>query len=396
MITFEEALKTVLANVTLHATERIPMIDAPGRVLAEDIYSDIDMPPFNKSAVDGFACRSGDLNNPETDPVFLKVIETIPAGKIPERYVSSGQCSRIMTGGMIPEGADCVIMVEYTTMSDEDVIKYSGPKTAVNICKQGEDIRNGDIVLKKGSVIRPARIATLATVGAVNPLVSKRPKVGILSTGDELVEPGNKPGISKIRNSNAMQLLAQVKSTPALPGYLGISGDSKEQLLSMISNGLEKNDVLLITGGISMGVFDYVPAVMMAAGIEIIFKSIAIQPGRPTLFGKKDNKLVFGLPGNPVSSFIVFEILVRPMLLAAMGYTGHDPLIILPMGVDYSRYKSERQSLIPVRIENGAVFPVEYHGSAHINAYTSAHGIIFMKIGETEIRKGTPVHVRCI
>jgi len=396
MIPFDEAYKTVLGNVFSSGSERIPMKEALGRVLSEDIHSDIDMPPFNKSAVDGFACCSKDITNQKTDSICLQVIETIPAGTVPGKSISPGQCSRIMTGAMIPEGADCVVMVEYMKEMGEDMIQYTGPKPAVNICHMGEDIRKGDLILRKGMVIRPVQIATLATVGAVNPLVSKLPRVGILSTGDELVEPDEKPTGSKIRNSNAYQLFAQVKSTPALPDYLGISGDLKEQLLYKITRGMEKNDALLITGGVSMGDFDYVPAIMRDAGIEIIFKSIAIQPGRPTVFGKKDNKVVFGLPGNPVSSFVLFEILVKPFLLAVMGCTGQPPVIILPLGKDYSRLKSERQSLIPVSIENGVVYPVEYHGAAHINAYTMAHGIISMKIGETEIKKGTMVHVRYI
>lgn len=396
MIPFKEAYQTVLGNVILTGSERVPMMEALGRVLAEDIRSDIDMPPFNKSAVDGYACCSKDIPDPNPGSVSLQVVETIPAGTIPRKFVTSGKCSRIMTGAMIPDGADCVIMVEDTVETGKDHIRFTGAKKSVNICNQGEDIRTGDVVLGKGMVIRPAQIATLATVGMVNPLVSKLPKVGILSTGDELVEPEEKPAVSKIRNSNACQLMAQVNAIPVLADYLGISGDEKEELFHKINWGLEKNDVLLITGGVSMGDFDYVPAIMQEAGIEIMFKSIAIQPGRPTVFGKKANQFVFGLPGNPVSSFVLFEILVKPFLLAMMGCPDLTPVINLPMGQNYSRRKSERQSLIPVAIKNGLVIPVEYHGSAHINAYTTAHGIISMDIGETDIKKGAMVSVRFI
>jgi len=396
MISFDQALNIVLSNAIIRSAERIPMMEALGRVLAEDIRSDIDMPPFNKSAVDGFACRSIDIINQKTDSISLEVVETIPAGNVPKKSIISGQCSRIMTGAMIPEGADCVIMVEDTTKLGENLIRFSGHQKSVNICYQGEDIRLGDNVLSKGTTIHPAQIAILATVGAINPLVSKLPRVGILSTGDELVEPEEKPTVSKIRNSNAWQLLAQVKSAPALHDYIGIAGDDKDQLLDRINFSLERNDVLLITGGVSMGDFDFVPVIMQKAGIEIVFKSIAIQPGRPTVFGKKNNKFVFGLPGNPVSSFVLFEILVKPFLLAMMGCIEQPPVIILPMGKGYSRRKSERQSLIPVRIDNGVVIPMEYHGSAHINAYTLAHGIISLEIGETEIKKEAMVHVRFI
>jgi len=395
-ISFEDALKITLSNVIRSEPERIPMMDTMGRVLAEDIFSDINMPPFNKSAVDGYACRREDISRQKPDSIFLQIVETIPAGTVPGKSITSGQCSRIMTGAMIPKGADCVIMVEDTVETSKDQIRFSGRITSANICSLGEDLRSGDKVLRKGTVVRPAHLASLATVGAVNPMVSKLPRVGILSTGDELVEPGEKPFGSKIRNSNACQLLAQAKSIPASTDYLGIAGDDREQLLQKIRIGLENNDVLLITGGVSMGDFDYVPEIMQENGIKIIFKSIAIQPGRPTVFGRKDNKFVFGLPGNPVSSFVLFEMLVKPFLLATMGCTEQPPVIILPIGIDYSRHKSERQSLIPVRIENGVVVPVEYHGSAHINAYTVAHGIISMAIGETEIKKGARVHVRCL
>jgi molybdopterin molybdotransferase len=396
MIPFDEALKIVLAEVTRLGSEHIPMMESAGRILAEEVKSDMDMPPFDKSAVDGFACRAEDLLNAESGGITLKIIETIPAGAVPMKTIGPGQCSRIMTGSMVPQGAGRVIMVEDTIPQGEDTIHYSGRKQSANICYKGEDIRSGDSVLRKGTVIRPAHIATLAATGNVMPLVSTLPKVGILSTGDELVEPDEKPGLSKIRNSNAFQLLAQVRSVPAAGNYAGIARDHKDELLMKINTGLEKNDILLITGGVSMGDYDHVPEVLEKAGFRIIFKSIAIQPGRPTLFGIKEDKFVFGLPGNPVSSFVLFGMLVKPFLLAMMGCTEQPPVILLPMGADFSRRRSGRQSLIPVRIENGKVFPAEYHGSAHINAYTLAHGIISMEAGASEIKEGTLVHVRSL
>ncbi|MEI6456736.1 MAG: gephyrin-like molybdotransferase Glp [bacterium] len=396
MIPFDEALRIVLDKVTRLGSEHIPMMESAGRILAEEVKSDMDMPPFDKSAVDGFACRAEDLLNAESGGITLKIIETIPAGVVPIKTIGPGQCSRIMTGAMVPQGAGRVIMVEDTIPQGEDTIHYSGRKQSANICYKGEDIRSGETVLRKGTVIRPAHIATLAATGNVNPLVSKLPHAGILSTGDELVEPDEKPGLSKIRNSNAFQLLAQVRSVPAIGNYEGIARDHKDELLIKINGGLEKNDILLVTGGVSMGDYDHVPEILEKAGFRIIFKSIAIQPGRPTLFGIKENKFVFGLPGNPVSSFVLFGMLVKPFLLAMMGCTEQPPVILLPMGTAFSRKKSGRQSLIPVRIENGKVFPAEYHGSAHINAYTVAHGIISMEAGASEIKEGTLVHVRSL
>ncbi len=388
MISFEESYRIVMNQVSAIPTERVDMMDSLGRILAEDILSDIDMPPFNKSAVDGFACRIADLEHD------LKVIETIPAGKTPEFTVSEGQCSRIMTGAMLPEGSDCVIMVEETQILDNGMMRSDKRLESLNICYQGEDIKAGDRVLAKGTLIKPQHIAVLAAAGAVNPRVSKKIQVGILSTGDELVEPEHLPSPSKIRNTNSYQLIAQVSAAGALPRYGGIAADTEISLKAMLSDSFDRNDIVLLTGGVSMGDFDYVPKTMEEMDIEILFKSVAIQPGRPTVFGKRGNQFIFGLPGNPVSSFVLFEVLVKPFLLKMMGCTLEPEILHLPLGADFKRNKSERKLLIPVRIENGVVFPVEYHGSAHINAYTQAHGLITIEIGKTELLKGEIADVR--
>ncbi len=388
MISFEEAYRIVMNHVFVFPSERVSMMDSLGRILAEDILSDIDMPPFNKSAVDGFACRMADLDHD------LEVIETIPAGKNPEFTISEGKCSRIMTGAMLPEGSDCVIMVEETQILDNGMMRPAKRQESLNICYQGEDIKAGDRVLLKGTLIKPRHIAVLAAAGAVNPKVSKKIHVGILSTGDELVEPEHLPSPSKIRNTNAYQLIAQVSAAGALPQYGGIAADTEIFLSAMLSDSLDRNDVVLLTGGVSMGDFDYVPKTMENLDIEILFKSVAIQPGRPTVFGKRGNQFIFGLPGNPVSSFVLFEVLVKPFLLKMMGCPEEPEMLHFPLGVDYKRKKSERKSLIPVRIENGLIFPIEYHGSAHINAYTQAHGIITIEIGKTELIKGEITDVR--
>jgi len=390
MISFEEAYRIVMNHAIVFPSERVNMMDSLGRILAEDILSDTDMPPFNKSAVDGYACR---MDDPGHD---LVVIETLPAGKTPEFQVTGGTCSRIMTGAMLPEGADCVIMVEDTKILDNGRMRPVKNQTTRNICYQGEDLKAGDKVLFAGTRIKPQHIAVLAATGAVSPKVSKQIHVGILSTGDELVEPEHLPPPSKIRNTNAYQLTAQVSAAGALPQYGGIAADTEISLSAMLSDSLDRNDIVLLTGGVSMGDFDYVPKAMENMDIEILFKSVAIQPGRPTVFGKRGNQFVFGLPGNPVSSFVVFEVLVKPFLLKIMGCREEPENLHLPLGITFKRKKSVRKSLIPVRIENGMIFPVEYHGSAHINAYTEAHGIITIEIGKTELVKGEIADVRPI
>jgi molybdopterin molybdotransferase len=393
MVLFEDALKTVLSQEFIKAHEIVTLSDSLGRILAGDIFSDMDMPPFDKSAVDGYAFNiSQDIQN--LNP--YQIVETIPAGVIPKTALQPGQCSKIMTGAMIPHGADCVIMVENTKLVGENMVAFTINTTAKNICYRGEDIKAGNLVLKKGTLITPAHIAVLASVGVINPKVAMLTKVGIISTGDELVEPSVTPGMAQIRNSNAYQLEAQVRSVPALPSYYGIARDEGPELRKMIDHAMESNDVVLLTGGVSMGDFDFVPEVMEQAGIRILFKSIAIQPGKPTVFGRHKNTFIFGLPGNPVSSFVLVETMVKPFLYRLMGHL-HEPLeFMLPLGIDYSRRNSARKSMIPVTIKDGKVFPVIYHGSAHINAYTVARALMIMEIGTNTIKKGDQVYVRPI
>lgn len=391
MIQFKEALEIVEQSAQRVGTERINFTESLNRILAEDIISDIEMPPFDKSAVDGYACRNEDIAND------LDVIEIIPAGKVPLKKIGRNQCSKIMTGAPVPDGADTIIMVEDVEEFDKNKIRYTRDKVRNNICFKGEDIRTNTILLKKGTLIKPQHIALLATAGAVKPLVSKKVVISIISTGDELVEPDRKPGLSQIRNSNAYQLVAQAENIGAHAEYAGIAPDTEDSTRQMISTAFIKSDIVLLTGGVSMGDFDYVPKILSELGIEIKFSSIAVQPGRPTIFGVKGKQYIFGLPGNPVSSFVQFELLVKSLIYKLSGYNYHPLDIVLPMGNDYSRKRSDRLSWIPAKIDNkGEVLPLEYHGSAHINALTEADGLISVPVGQTTLRKGEFVHVRQI
>lgn len=388
MVTLEEAISKIMSEIWYTAPERVPLTEVAGRVLAEDIYCDTDMPPFDKAAVDGFACRAEDLGQP------LVVVETISAGKVPEYTLKPATCSRIMTGAMIPEGCDAVIPVEDTHLDEAGRVVFIGKGKPTNIARRGEDIMKGEKVLETGTVLQAQHIAVLATSGVFTPAVFRRPVCGILATGDELVEPWNKPGPAQIRNSNAWQTIAQVRDAGAEFVYTGIAPDDPEALKEKIDYLLSQSDVMLMSGGVSMGEYDYVPQVLKDLGLEVIFKNIAIQPGRPTLFGKIGRKVVFGLPGNPVSGFIQFELLVKPYLKAMVGLP-HRPVIRhLPMGETYQRKKAGRRSLIPVVIKEDKVFTLSYNGSAHINAYTQAAGFIEMREGVFEVKEGEWVHVR--
>jgi len=391
MITFEEALE-ITGNVTVTPVrETVDLVKAAGRVLAEDIFSDVEMPPFDKAAVDGFACRREDLPGP------LEVVEIIPAGIVPESVIGKGHCSRIMTGAMVPQGADTVVMVEHTeTMGDGSVI-FTASGTSSNIAYRAEDVKLGAKVLAKSTLLKPQHTAILAAVGITNVPVFRKPVAGIISTGDELTEPGNKPRPGQIRNSNSWQLIAQAENAGMDWFYAGIAADTPQSLRAMISETLEKCDILLLTGGVSMGDFDHVPAVIKELGIEILFKSIAVQPGRPTVFGTGRGKYLFGLPGNPVSAFVQFEMLVRPLACRMMGHTYNPRVIALPAATDFIRKKAVRKSFIPVKINSGnSIEPLEYHGSAHIHSYAGADGIVAIEIGETKIPEGALKNVRLL
>ncbi len=391
MILFEEALKIVENAAFRIETERLDFIRSLNSVLAEDVKSDMEMPPFDKSAVDGYACRKEDLLSE------MEVIEIIPVGKEPKKVVGKKQCSKIMTGAPMPNGADTVIMVEDVEEIPENKIRYVKDKVKNNICFRGEDIKENEVVIKKGSLIKPQHIAVMATAGCVNPLVYKKVKVGVISTGDELVEPDVKPAASQIRNSNAWQLMAQIMNMGVEANYIGIALDTEESTREMITKAFEDNEVVLLSGGVSMGDYDYVPQILNELGVKLFFKSIAVQPGRPTVFGTRDKQFIFGLPGNPVSSFVQFELLVKPLVYKLSGNEFNRQRLLLPMGKEYNRKRSTRLSWLPVKINNdGHVIPLEYHGSAHINALTDAHGLIAVPIGQTTLKEGELVDVRQI
>jgi molybdopterin molybdotransferase len=298
---------------------------------------------------------------------------------------------------MLPKGADTVIMVEDVEITGTDTIRFSASRTAPNFCIKAEDISKGEKVLEKGTCIRPQEIAILASVGCAEPEVYKQPRIGIISTGDELVEPAETPARSQIRNSNAYQLLAQAKQANCLANYFGIARDTEEATLSIIQQAADESDIVILTGGISAGDFDFVPAVIQQVGFDIKFRSMAVQPGKPVIFATRNNQYLVALPGNPVSSFVQFEMLVKYLIQLITVNQVHAREIKAPIGIDYSRKKTGRKAFFPVYLTTeGTAMPVEYHGSAHIHSYIHAEGIATIEIGENEITKGTSINVRLI
>ena len=391
MILFEEALLIIENCAIPLATEKVMLETCLGRILATDVFSDMDMPPFDKSAVDGYACRFCDLKDD------LKVLETIPAGKVPTKFIAKGECSKLMTGGMLPDGADTVIMVEDVEVLGADTIRFIGSGTSPNFCKQAEDIGKGAKVLEKGILIRPQEIAILASVGCANPEVYRQPIIGVISTGDELVEPNETPAKSQIRNSNASQLLAQVQRAGCIGKYFGIAADTENATQNLIEEAANQCNIIILTGGISAGDFDFVPSVIKQAGFDIKFRNMAVQPGKPLIFATREKKYLFALPGNPVSSFVQFEMTVRHLIRLITGNSTPQNELRVPIGMDYTRKKTARKAFFPVCFtKEGTVLPVEYHGSAHIHSYIYADGIATIEIGEKELFKGTLLNVRLI
>lgn len=318
MVSFEEALKTILDNVSSTGTEQVSLLEAVGLVLAEDISSPWDQPLWDNSAMDGYAVRHDDCL---ASPCHLQVTSYLAAGSSAEGFQLQPGCAvRIMTGAPVPAGADAVVPVEETAeTSGEQVIIKESVKRGQHLRRQGEDIKKGEQILKAGTVLRPAEISLLASCGRPSVLVQRRPTVAILSTGDELVEIGTPPGAAQLINSNSITLAAAVREAGAIPRILGIARDNRLSHLEKMRQGLTA-DVLITSAGASVGDRDLVRVVLEELGVMFLFCKVAIKPGKPTAFGLFEGRPVFCLPGNPVASQITFDQFARPALLRMMGH----------------------------------------------------------------------------
>lgn len=399
MVTVEEALATVNASIEpTNDKERIPLVSARLRVLAEDARSDIDIPPFDRATMDGYAVVSSDGQG------SFEVAEYVPAGVFPRVVLSPGKVSRIMTGAPVPKGADAVVQVENTggfVETGQQAKIISTVESGANIAKRGEDVRKGDVALKAGTLIEYPEIATLASVGADPAHVYRRPSVAILATGDELVPASSVPASGQIRESNSLSLYAQVSSLGITPVSLGIAQDVGDELEDKMRLGMN-HDFLLVSGGVSEGDRDETPAVLERLGYEIIVHKVRIRPGKPLLFGVKGgNRWVFGLPGNPVSAMVIFDMFIKDALLRFQGWNRPSTQWFKAiLNADYKRKKSEREEYVPVFIEwEGASFVARrppYNGSGHFHALTGANGLMKAPIGVKEIGAGETAEVKFI
>ena len=319
MISVGDALERVLERLPRTGCEQAALTVARGRALAAHVHAPHDVPPFRNSAMDGFAVRGADVHGARPDaPVHLRVLETVGAGAVPSQPVTPGTAIRIMTGAPVPEGADTVVRVEDTGEAGVDVAVLVAPPAGANVRDPGEDVRAGEAVLEPGRVLRPADIGLIASLGIAMVRVARRPRVAIIATGDELVDVGVPLGPGQIVNSNAYTLAAAVEEAGGEATHIGIVRDDPELMRAAFREAVTA-DVVLSTGGVSVGSFDYVRSILSELGYEERFWKVAQKPGKPLTFGFCARVPVFGLPGNPVSSLVCFYLYVRPALRAMMG-----------------------------------------------------------------------------
>jgi molybdopterin molybdotransferase len=321
MLSVEEARQQMLNTIPVLPTEKREILSCAGYVLAEALHAEENIPPFDNSAMDGYAVRAADVQNAsEAKPAVLSIVETIAAGYAPTKRVATGQASRIMTGAMMPEGADAVVMQEVTQRDGDEVKIFEGIDKTGNVRFTGESVAEGQQVMGKGKYLRPPEVSMLASLNCPEVTVYRKPTVAIVSTGDELTPLGEPLEPGKIRDSNRYGLYAQVEEAGGIPIDMGIAPDDEAETERIFRAALAKADALITSGGVSVGEHDVVKSVLARLG-EINFWRVAMKPGKPQAYGISDGKPIFGLPGNPVSSLVVFELFVRPALLKMAGHT---------------------------------------------------------------------------
>jgi molybdopterin molybdotransferase len=400
MVSVEEALNRVLNRIPVLGLEKMNIIGSLGRVIGEDIVAPRDIPPLDNSAMDGYAVRSADIKRASREvPVSLKVIEDLPAGALPKRSLTQGQAIRIMTGAPIPNGADAVVMVENTEGTGQEVRIFQGVRRGENIRRAGEDVKKGERIIPKGSVIRAAEVGMLASVGRASIYVHQRPVVAILCTGNELIDVDEEIAHHKIVSSNSYTLSAQVLECAALPLQLGIAMDKPEEIEAKLRHGL-RADVILSSAGVSVGDYDLVKDILGKIGFQMEFWGVAMRPGQPLVFGTIAAKPTFGLPGNPVSSMVSFEQFVRPSLLKMMGHENlFRPVVEAVLKEEISK-KPGRRHFMRARVssEEGRymVTTTGPQGSGILNSMVEANALLIVPEEVTKIKAGEKVQVQIL
>lgn len=397
MIAVTTALELILQHASSLPGVELPTADALGLVLAEHVASDIDSPPWDKSLVDGYAVQAADI----TVGCERTIIEQVVAGQSPTREVTSGHVTRIMTGAPLPRGADAVVMIEQTELSAPDRVRIQATtKPNQHILRRAATMRQGEVVLPPGQQLRAIELGVLAEVGRTRVSVVRRPRVAILTTGDELVPPEVRPTGAQIRNSNGTLLaaLAQTAGAEVIP--LGIARDDRDDLANKIRAGLS-TDILLLSGGVSAGVLDLVPQVLASLDVQQVFHKVNLKPGKPLWFGVREHHtrtLAFGLPGNPVSTLVCFGLFVRPTLLKLAGHT--IDLAVPPrtarLTADFEQ-RDTRPTYFPAVVhtepECDWVTPLPWQGSADLRTLAAANCLAYFPGGPTTHARGNRTNI---
>jgi molybdopterin molybdotransferase len=390
LIPFEQALAMVLAEAKPLASDEVALEEALGRVLAEGVAADADLPPFDRSAMDGYAVGAADVAQA---PVWLPVAGQMRAGQPPGPPLLPGTAIQIMTGAPVPAGADAVQQVEKTRVSEEgrrvEIREAVAP--GQNIARRASEVRAGEEVIESGRVIDPSTLAVLAAVGRARVRVGRRPRVAVVVTGDELVAVEQTPPPGQIRNSNGPAVMALARWAGAEARSLGVVRDDAVLIAAAVAEGL-KDDVLVLSGGVSAGVFDLVESALEAHGVTLLFTKVAIKPGAPLVFGKCRDTLIFGLPGNPVSAQVTFDLFVRPALLRLQGArTVSRPTVLAELGARVTN-RSGRRAHLPVHLRfEGDRFvarPLRSLGSADLVAHARANALVVLEAERAQAEAG--------
>lgn len=397
MIPISEAIQIVLRHTSQSEVESVSLNDALGRVLAEDVIADCDLPPFARAQMDGYAVRAEDVATP---PARLRIAGESAAGRGWHHEMKPGEAVRIMTGAPVPAGADAVQQVELTRESDDakfvEILK--SVEVGRSVVRRGAEIKTSETVLRAGEDINAAMIATLASFGYASVKVGRRPRVAVMATGTELVDVNQRPGKDQIRDSNNYTLAAYAQLAGANVERLPLAGDDTEELKRQMTAAAQTADVLITSGGVSMGVYDFTKAALKEIGAEIFFERVALRPGKPTVFGRIGKTLVFGLPGNPVSVTVTFNLFARTALRAMQG--AKQPEMIEETAVLGRDLKGsiDRESYLPAILrtdEKGTLIvePLKWGGSSDFVSFARATALINVPAGVKVIEAGAPVKI---
>jgi len=386
MISVAEAIQIVIEQTPVLATELVSIQDSLHRVLAQDVIADTDLPPFNRSQMDGYAVRSEET---KSAPVRLRIVGESAAGKGWHHEMHEGQAVRIMTGAPVPMGADAVQQVELThELKDNTVVEVlESVDEGRSIVNRGSEVTKGETVLLAGSILNPAMLAVLASFGCAEVEVRRRPVMAVIATGSELVTVDQVPGQDQIRDSNNYSIGAYAARAGAIVERLPLIGDNTASLKRAIEKASKKCDMIVISGGVSMGVYDFTKTALQELGAELFFERLALRPGKPTVFGRLPNgTLVFGLPGNPVSVSVTFNLFARTSLLAMQGAT--EPSLKSETGVLAKSVKGniDRESYLPSQLTTNddgqlVVFPLKWGGSSDFVAFAAATALLNIPAG---------------